>query len=306
MPSSIEEKRKSIANSNSDVLDARVIANYGDPGLDENYHFDVLSRYVVVVIESSYRVPTFNKWNKMIAIVARPKHLWVGTENGRAPSPNSQRRSDAMGNVSVGLAGSFTVNGIPRINIPYELGEIIKIKKISNPLKVGADTMFVSQFSDSTAASLVYGAWHTDGSTLPYFAGDQNKIDALRNKTIFQYDSSNPTTYALTLYKYQYEAFMLNLVASDADMNTHLTDVFASTIPNTSSIYMGHGGYVFKDNDFVNFFSAEFEDININNKQRVSSNECMPLIVTTPNSFPTPKVRAVGTIAYNPTYVVKQ
>jgi hypothetical protein len=54
--------------------------------------------------------------------------------------------------------------------------------------------------------------------------------------------------------------------------------------------------------------AVEYEDINVGNKQRLSSNECMPLIVATPNTFPTPKVRSVGTIQYNPTYatIVKQ
>src|SRR5438034_2377400 len=133
-----DEKRKSLINSREDIKEARVVANYGDPGLDEDYHFDILSRYVIVQLDSCKRVPTSNKWSSMFAIVARPQHLWIDAPEGKSSSPSSQKRSDAVGNVNVGTATSPSVNGIARINQPYELGEIIKIKKI--PLPVNTDT----------------------------------------------------------------------------------------------------------------------------------------------------------------------
>jgi hypothetical protein len=305
MSQSLDEKRKSLVNSKSDVLDAKVVANYGDPGLDEDYHFDVLSRYVIVMIESAYRVPTVDKWSKMFAIVQRPQHLWINLEEGKAPSPNSQKRSDALGNVSVGLAGGFSIAGIPRVNFPYQVGELIKIKKLAQPLKLG-DSFFNSEGFTETPDS--YGVWHTEGSTLPYFAGNQARIDELQRKTIYQPNASNPLQFAYTLYKYQYEAFMLSLAASNPPMTTHLTQIFDNTLTNDSAIYKAHGGYLFKDLQYINMLAVEYEDINVGNKQRLSSNECMPLIVATPNTFPTPKVRSVGTVSYNPTYatIVKQ
>jgi hypothetical protein len=305
MSLSLNEKRKSLTNAKLDVMDARVIANYGDPGLDENYHFDILSRFVIVMIESSFRVPTNDKWSKTFAVVARPKNLWVDVEQGRVENPNSQKRSDYSGNVSIGVAGNFTVAGIPPINTPYALGELIKIKKLANPIKVGEDTTFVSQFSDTPVS---YENWHTAGSTLSYFSNTQSRIDALRNKTVVQWDSTNLFKYFITLYKYQYEAFALTLALGNSVLTNFMASAFDNSLPSTHPIYDGHGGYVFKSADHVDFYAAEFEDININNKQRVSSNECIPLIVTTPNTFPTPKSRALGTIAYNPTYatIIKQ
>jgi hypothetical protein len=305
MSLSLNEKRKSLSNSRSDVLDARIVANYGDPGLDENYHFDILSRFVIVMIESSFRVPTNDKWSRVFAVVARPRNLWVDVEQGRVDSPNSQKRADAMGNVSIGVAGSFSVAGIPNINNPYALGELIKIKKISNPIKVGEDSFFTSQFND---APISYENWHSEGSTLPYFMGHQNRIDALRNKTVAQSDANNLFNYFITLYKYQYEAFALTLALGNSPLTSFMASVFDNSLPSTNPVYDGHGGYVFKSSDYVNFFAAEYEDININNKQRVSTNECIPLIVTTPNTFPTPRVRALGTISYNPSYatIIKQ
>jgi hypothetical protein len=298
MATSIDEKRKTNTNEQSEVKEARIIANYGDPGLDENYHFDILSRYLIVMIESAYRCPTNNKWNKMIAIVKRPEHLWVNAEGGRASSPTSQKRSDQIGNLSIGVAGSFSTNGVARIDKPYQIGEVIKIKKLAHPLVFGDDSFFRSEFTDN---NFTYESWHSEGSTLPYFAGDTVKTNYLRAKTLFR-PTSDQERYSFTLYKYQHEAFMLNLVLNDPSLTAYLTSVFGNTLPSSNSIYQADGGYVFKSNEYINLSAVDYEDINIGNKKRVATNECMPLIVTTPTTFPTPKTRAVGTIAYNPTY----
>lgn len=298
MATSIEEKRKTNTNELSEVKEARVIANYGDPGLDENYHFDILSRYVIVMLESSYRCPTNNKWNKMIAVVKRPEHLWINAEGGRASSPTSQKRSDPLGNLSIGVAGAFSTNGVPRMNKAYQMGELIKIKKLSQPVVFGSDNFFRSEFSDN---NYTYEPWHSDGSTLPYFAGDSVKTGYLQAKTIYK-PGSDQERYAFSLYKYQYEAFMLSLVLNDASLTSYLSQVYGNTLASSNAIYQGDGGYVFKSNAYINLLSVDFEDINVGNKERVATNECMPLIVTTPNTFPTPKTRSVGTITYNPTY----
>jgi hypothetical protein len=294
-----EEKRKTLTNEQSEIKEAKVIANYGDPGLDEDYHFDILSRYVIVMFESCNRIPTVNKWHHMFAVVKRPQHLWVTAEGGRASSPNSQKRSDQIGNLSIGAAGSFSANGIGRMNFPYELGETIKIKRLSTPLVVGEDPLFNSDFSD---ANYTYNSWHSEGSTLPYFAGNQVRTDYLRAKTIYKPNSALTLQYAMSLYKYHYEAFMLTVSLDNSALTSHLSDIFSNTLPSSNAVYQGDGGYVFKSAEYINLQSYEWEDINVGNKQRVNSNECMPLIVATPNLFPTPKTRAVGNIAYNPTY----
>lgn len=299
----LDEKRKSLSNSRSNILEAKVIANYGDPGLDENYHFDILSKYIIVMIESSYRIPTTNKWNKLFAVVSRPNHLWINVEEGKSDSPNSQKRSDASGNVSVGLSENFSVAGIPRINYPYQIGELIKIKKLANPLKLGRDNIFISQFNESNQPN--YQQWHTEGSSLSYFAGQQQKIDALKLKTLSQINGDNLFQYAMSLNKYQYEAFILGITNGDNSLTDYIVSIFGNTISNTSSVYLAHGGYLFKNANYINFTAVEYEDINIGNKQRVNSNECVPLIVTTPNTFPTPKTRTPSLITYNPTYVIK-
>ncbi len=304
----VDEKRKSVTNKESDIFEARVIANYGDPGLQEDFAFDILSRYLIVAIEPSSRVPTTNKWHEMLAIVARPRPLWIDADGGRANSYTSQRRSDYFGNISAGAAGSFSTDGIPPIDKPYRMGETIKIKRLPNSLKFSntdgsRNEIFQSVFSISDGQGYYfYNDWHNEGAMLPYFIGQQSRIDPLRYQTIFNPNFSEPFSYAMTLYKYQYEAFLLTLIQNEPLLTAYVQKMFANENPSTNAEYSAHGGYLFKENTYTNFFSVDFEDLNIDNKQRTSVNECLPTIVTSPFSFPTPRVREIGTINYSPTY----
>jgi hypothetical protein len=264
-----------------------------------------------VAIEPSYRVPTTNKWNEVFAVVARPRNLWITADGGRANSYSSQRRVDNLNNMSIGAAGTFSTDGIPYIDKPYQLGETIKIRRLSDSMKFwGGHDIFQSAFYISDGAGYYqYNSWHTQGSTMPYFAGQTDKITQLRAQPIFNPDAINyPYWFAMTLYKYQYEAFFLNSIQGNASLTSYVQKMFGNELPNTNAEYLAHGGYVFKENQYVNFFSVDYEDLNVNNKQRVSTADCMPLIVSTPNTFPTPAARTLSTINYNPTYssIIKQ
>ena len=297
----VKEKRKSLENSKNEILEARVVANYGDPGLDEEYHFDVLSRYVIVMIESAYRIPTKHKWMGMLAVVQRPKHLWINVEGSYTANSTTQRRSDSLGNSNVGSVAGYSVAGIPRINESYQLGELIKIKKLPSPIKVGQSSFFTSSFpfaNTSIPTYGTYGSWHSQGGSAPYIQGDPTRLSSLTLKTLLQ-PSTDEYAYAMKLNKYQYEAFMLGFGPTYTD---GLVEVFANTLPSNHSVYSANGGYLFNNNDSLNFYAVEYEDVNDNNKQRIATSECIPLIVATPNTFPTPKTRELGTIAYNPTY----
>lgn len=296
---SYPEQRKTKANQESNILEARVIANYGDPGLDEDYHFDILSRYVVVMIESCQRIVTNDKYSGMIALVRRPQHLWVeasSTPNGNA---TSQQRKDANENVSVGLAGSFSTNGISRIYPAYSFGETIRIRKLAVNVQPPDDPFFYSKFSLWNSNTWGYADWHTDGSTLPYFTSDAMKNN-LQQKTITPTDFAN--YYAGILNKFQYEAFILYLAQGNSALSNGMTSIFNHTWNGNPAVYSANGGYLFNDRASVTLNTLAYEDINVGNKARVASNECIPLVVTTPNSFPIPSARAIGTIAYNPTY----
>ena len=50
--------------------------------------------------------------------------------------------------------------------------------------------------------------------------------------------------------------------------------------------------------------SCWLEDVNVDAKQRLDMDACMPLVIASPNQFPTPKYRMTGAITYQPSYAV--
>ena len=298
----LTEKRKTKANYASEILDARIIANYGDPGLDENYHFDVLSRYVVVMIESCQRVLTRDKFPNMLAIVKRPQHLWIDYAGGRATSTADQQRTDAQGNVSIGVAGSFSTMGISRIYPAYAFGESIRIRRLTQPETFPSSFFFSECDSAWNASTWGYGSWHSDGSTLSYFSNESMKA-SLQRKTILPI-SVGSQYFMGYLHKYHYEAFALYISQSTSAIFNGMASIFNGTWNGNPAIYSANGGYAFANNEYITLNAVCYEDINVNPKARTGGNEdgCLPLVVASPNNFPLPSARTVGSITYNPTY----
>lgn len=301
------DKQQTQMNYQSEILEARVVANHGDPGIDEDYHFDILSRYVIVMIESYKRVLTADKYPSMIAMVKRPKQLWIEAVGDVKSSTTDQNRKDAAENISVGVAGSFSVNGISRIYPSYKLGEIIKIKRLPKQAQASEPTQnrdifnFSSAFSKWDSTTQNYASWHSEGSSLPYFSTPDMKA-SLQKKTISP-TASNNLYYQGVLHKLQYEAFMLTLALGDTALTNGLTSIFDNSWVGNPSVYSAHGGYVFGnsvDKIYLNYVG--FEDLNVEGKARVNNGQCLPLVVATNSSWPVPNVRSLGTIAYNPTY----
>jgi len=300
---STDEKKKTAINTKSEILDARVIANYGDPGLDEDYHFDILSRYVIVMIESCDRILTMDKRFQMIAVVQRPAHLWIQAAGGLAASRATQKRSDVRGNINTGLSSNYAVKGIPRINQAYQLGETIKIRRLPTTYTAATyPAFFKSDFNIWTSDTFQYNGWHSEGSSLPYINNDPDKILGLTTKTIEPVAGDPNWNFNFYLNKLQYEIFMLNNNNQNSALVDTLTKIFSGQWFKGTPVYSAHGGYAFYTNNYLLFSACGYEDINVSNKMRTSSNECMPLIVAAPERFPTPKQRVVSTIAYNPTY----
>lgn len=296
------EIRKTKINSDekTTVFDAVVLANYGDPGLEEDYHADILSRYLICMLESTNRVLTYEKWKTMIVVVKRPEHLWIKYDGGFVNDITKQRRVDANLNSNLGPVSSYTSDNIPKINFPYRMGEKIKIKKI--------DKQDISRSEcpeEIYYANSFYGTWHTQGYGLMDYA---YSTDLIRQKTIFPIENNTSTSYSYNFVftKHQYEAMALS-IHGDA-----FKQLFVSGPPRNSYYYKGNGGYYFAPNN-PSFISpqlistelnvVEYEDMNVEGKYRIASNSCIPLVVTTPNSFSVPKVRETSTINYSPTYV---
>lgn len=274
-------------NVKNDVLEASVVANYGDPGLDEDFFADILSRYVICMIESSNRVLTDDRWRAgMIVLVKRPETLWVQYQNNTfVNNPQSQVRVDYNLNSNSGPANSYSIDAIPRINNPYQLGEKIKIKKI--PIENNF-------YSACGTASHYYNPWHIQGAANLNYLNVDDVPNTLRQSVL---TSSN----TFSLNKAHYEAFALTVNTTNPDAMKRL---FAGN-SRDGYYYRGNGGYLFRgDTQWTKPINiCQYEDMNVGNKARTPSNSCIPLVVTTPNSFTVPAVRSVGTVNYTPTYI---
>jgi len=288
------------------VFDATVIANYGDPGLAEDYHADILSRYVICKLESSNRTLTSDKYKNMIVVVKRPEPLWINYQGGFLNNPALQQRVDFNLNTNVGGSTNYSVNAIPEINYPYQLGEKIKIKLIKDEgyfYLLNSDPFFYSQcnaWNPNSSAIGYYRGWHNQGLNSNSYIVDNNGVNALEVKTISPTSIFN-TYYAITLNKIQYEAFSLTLFP---DLASNLVSLFNGT-SNFGFYYSDNGGYAYHNQTSLQFNFVKYEDMNLGGKARIANTNCMPLVVTSPNSFTTPQSRAAGTVNYTPTYITK-
>lgn len=294
----IQKTNKNI-NKESETFDAVVVANYGDPGLEEDYHADVLSRYVVCVLESANRVLTVQKYLKnMVILVKRPEQLWIDYEGDFLNSPSTQRRRDAALNSNAGLAGAYTVDAIPKINYPYQLGERIKVKR-TDPQDI-----LYSKTPQDLIQSNYKGTWHIQGYNNIYKIPEEDLKNNLTKNTIVPISKINNSfsNYGIYFNKYQYEAMLLRIYD-----NPKIRELFLGESKAFDGFYYsGNGGYLFEavlNTKLLNFNSIVFEDMNLGGKDRIPTNTCLPLVVTSPNSFTVPKVRSVGTVNYSPSYV---
>ncbi len=296
------------------IYDATVVANYGDPGLQEDYFADILSNYVICAIESSNRVATNDKWKNLLVIVKRPPALTITYQSNQfVNNPNAQSRVDALGNVNTGPASTYTVSTIAPINNPYYLGETIKIKLIEDKndyCTSNQNSLFVSACASNiftVAGNQYYGSWHTQGINNAYIQS-ANTPPKLNLKTITPITTfptnnvtanANPNLYNFMLNKIQYEAFILNQYPQFANQ---MVPLFQGDT-NYTYYYQGNGGYTFYQNQFIYLNTCQYEDVNVGLKARIPSINCLPLIVTTPNSFTIPAVRSPSTISYMPVYI---
>jgi len=287
------------------IYDATVIANYGDPGLQEDYQADLLSRYVICKLESSNRVLTSDKYKNMVIVVKRPESLWINYQGGWQNNPATQQRVDANLNTNVGTAVNYSVNAIAPINNPYQLGEKIKVKLIKDDdfyYLLNQNAFFSSQCNiwDANSSAIgYYQGWHNQGLNSNPYIVNSNGASVLEIKTILPTDGTN-TNYSIQLNKLQYEAFELSIFPDQA---TSLISLFNGS-SNFKFYYSSNGGYAFYNNTTLPFNFCKYEDVNFGLKARESITNCIPLIVLS-NPVTVPASRANGTINYSPTYIQK-
>ena len=403
------EKGKSRANydkagddKHGKLYTFKVIANAGDPGMTEDEHYDILSRFVICEKESGNRVPTNHQAHSLFYLVKRPDHLWITSEATDSSESNyvSARRKDYMGNVNVGKASNPSIKTIPNINRPYAVGEIITAKKLPQILNPATSSFFSSMFSNDAfknvypngpqqitnpqeAAKYTMEHWthygppsntqiaegkvfNSEGQEVasnrgaggyqnakqlkPLYPADKvyqaalgaqteaEKVMAVNaginysDKKYYQQDVTsayfiilhyylvhyalgicNPdsmtTIEALKNHRQKYQGFGVNTTpgfCTPAGPQTQQECVSVAgsfwtppVVQKNPDLINQKGGFIGRN---VLLTNVAYEDINTDDKQRVTTDECMPLIIASPNQFPTPKYRQAGAIVYQPTY----
>jgi len=366
----------------------KVVANAGDPGLTEDEHFDILSRFVICELQSANRVPTNHQYQKMYFLVKRPDHLWISCEKVGDSSSNYQdsRRKDHSGNVNVGKAGNPSIKTIPSIDQPYGLGQVITAKKIPRMEIPETSGFFTSAFPYSwggadfkdiysggkdkiignpdTPCKYSQDYWNHHGTASSYTvsqgkvydeAGRLVKTNSSYTATVKQLKPLYPADntyrgpirkgqppndrfYDFPLGQYSYWMILhYYLVHYSLGVCNREQATIVEQLRNHNQKYQGNGQHYCKGRNLpsggvatqaacvsnggtwipyapiinqkggfigqnIILSNVQYEDTNVENRQRKEVNECMPLVIASPNQFPTPKSRQTGAIVYEPTY----
>jgi hypothetical protein len=304
---------KAITQDGGGIITATVIANYGDPGLNEDYHCDILSRYIICIINSPNRLITADTYKNGLSFVAvkRPENLWINYQGGYQNNVATQKRVDANSNSNTGPAINYSINQIPPINYPYQLGEQITLKKLDKIISLNGTDDSKNFFNtectenidpDDIGDNKIFYQKGQDGGF------SDSYISSFNLKPIKTINNVGLTDgfFNIALSKVQYEAAMLNI---SSDYRTQLVNLFEG-YPTYPSFKDYCGGYLFygKAPQYQAVFNTvQYEDLNAGpeRKERISISNCVPAIITTPNTFSVPTQRSTATINYTPTYITK-
>jgi len=272
----------------AEIFRAKIIGLWGDPGITEANNYDILSRFLIVLIPPFDRCVTQADRGR-ICLVLRPKDLWI-------TSAGSLTRIDSLGNINKQLSNTpgsincpplctdvvFTSESISPISPAYRLGDEISIVRLGNPLGVNKNTnsvynnvdVFSSQafanepFMSQKYASLELTKFTSLGVRFPSFLNADGQM--------------------IYPHKYYFPAWqeILRILGGYA-------------IP--SEIHMAEERYVIANDNLLEsdliLDYALYEDLNsVNRKRTNESSSCVPLVVVNPSTFPTPATRNTGGI----------
>jgi len=110
-------------------------------------------------------------------------------------------------------------------------------------------------------------------------------------------------------HRYQNDGMVLHPKSLKPVMGKNLFGIVEQTVPvigedgktTTRKQAVGDKRFINKN---IPFSFVEWEDTNQGNKQRLNRDDCMPLVIASPNNFPTPKERKIGSIIYEPAYAI--
>jgi len=308
------------------VLKAKIIGLWGDPGLSEYFHYDILSRFLIVQIEPFEECVTNVRKTQMIHLVLRPKSLWIRVQNGANPAGTIRR--DFFGNLNhqnITGAGSATPNlfnnsnnglhearylaeNIQPISPSYKIGDEITIAKLETSLKPGLFfenvNIFASEdpraktpadaFMSNRYRELESGEFPININIAKHFTPVNPNATlgagALRIGGLKFANTSN--AYFRAYYKN-----LKKLTNKEYKLTKNFTLQNALSMVNSNNNIKAHkglfGGAVA---DTMLFESITYQDMNIEGRKRLETSSCVPLVVVNPSTFPTPATRNTGGI----------
>lgn len=274
-------------------LRARIIGNFGDPGLTEDSHFDLLSRFLIVQIQGKNGgldcIVNRVNVSGLIFAVFRPKELWIDHVAGTTPADFIRKSSD--GQIDQGVA----VLNINKINPAYVVGDEITVEKLPLILGQGADGQdsfpVVGEeeirYSRPATLSSVFSGKDSDNYTAKY----ENHSSGLKSFKASVIHTPNGLVIRVRATEWRE---ILELKEKDK---------FKKLLNN-----QGFNRVMADPNDFwalgetYDIPVISYRDKNTGNRTRTGTDTCLPLVVTSPDSFPQAAVRQLGTISYNPSY----
>ena len=137
-PSSVSKSSQDRSKP-KDTLSARIIGNWGDPGVSESGLYDFLSRFLIVQVvrdeDSSARIACEKDWHDLIMVVLRPPPLWIFAAEDR----NYRVDFTGITNKQINAAtdwddgATYESRAIQPISPAYKMGDMITIKKLEFP-----------------------------------------------------------------------------------------------------------------------------------------------------------------------------
>lgn len=312
-------------NKKEQPLRAKIVGLWGDPGLTEYYNADFLSRFLIVQMAPYNEIPCQKDSSSIIKLVLRPRTLWidiVGTQRKDYwGNRNTQVRTGNLPAAGVNAAVYDGKENIQPISSSYKVGDEITINRLPEPLChqmsvvspmslladknrqydgrdiFSSNEVFTAVTSMSVAyrnasgdagvaAALVYSYVQAFGSIVgPSLASLAIVMNAGSTAAGYSQASYGAAFQKLLTSSGKYTQFL----SYSGTTTSTLTRITGTTLPGIKLV-QDRGGLFRR---FL-FSSVEYIDANVDNRSRQQDAGCLPLIVASPSTFPTPISRNLG------------
>lgn len=298
-------------NKKEEPLRAKVIGLWGDPGLTEYYNFDFLSRFLLVLVAPYNEIPCNRDAGSIVKLVLRPRSLWIDSVGDQRKdffgNLNKQLRDAANPAASGKNAANYADSNIMPIAQSYKVGDELTLNRLHEPLCYGYELGYPNRdkraFEDENdifSSKEAFVATTLMSDTYKNSSG----VTALSAANVYSYihnpalgiatkpnlkiviNSNGVGGVDRTGYSKSFEKILISSQKYGeflASPGLILAKLVGGLITDRGGLF---GRYIFN--------SVEYIDSNAENRQRSQDAGCIPLIVASPSTFPTPVNRNLG------------